>query len=415
MTLEIKENNIQKGEVKMYKSKLPEEVVLPDYEKSILNLSCSILQHFGVKPKHSTLPEVDRLLAKNPKHVVVILLDGLGINVLESTLYFKDFLRRNLVTDYSSVFPPTTTSSTTTFLSGESPIEHGWLGWDVYFDKEDKIVTCFTNNLKRTEIPVAEYNVARKYLPYKDITEQINEAGIGKANIVFPFGPDAPKDLDEWIEKIRKSCRTNEKTFTYAYWENPDHLLHLNGTKSKVVADCVNELNQKISYLCQNCPDTTFIITADHGHRDIRNCFICEDYPELHKMFARETSIEPRAASYYIKPEYKQEFPRLFNDYFSKDYVLLSKEEVLENELFGPGKPNENLTGIGDYIAAAYNAKTLVWNKECHQFKSHHAGLNKEEMRIPLICYEYKRHHIGMKVYALIAGMFILAFLIAIF
>ncbi len=117
----------------------PNEPCFPDYTDSILNLSNSILKYYGIEPFHETHPGADYLLSKNFPHVVVILLDGLGMNILERNLTYRDFLRRNLYSDYSSVFPPTTTSSTTTFLSGLSPVEHGWLGWDVYFKQEDKI------------------------------------------------------------------------------------------------------------------------------------------------------------------------------------------------------------------------------------------------------------------------------------
>lgn len=391
--------------------KLPEEVCLPNYDESILNLSCSILQHYGIKPKHPTLYSIDRLLAKNPKHVVLILLDGLGMNILESNLYYNDFLRRNLTAEYSSVFPPTTTASTTTLLSGLSPIEHGWLGWDVYFEQEDKTVTCFDNFIRGTKEPAADYHIAGKYLPYKDIITAINEAGTAKANKIFPFGPDAPKDLQEWIDAIRKSTKTNETTFTYAYWENPDHMLHAKGTRSNDVKKYIEELNQEMAYLCQECKDTTFIITADHGHKDVINHYICDDYPDIRDMLIRETSIEPRAISFFVKPECVKEFPRIFNDYFGNDYVLFTKEEIMQNQLFGPGFPNDNLTGIGDYIAAAYGSNTLYWKRNNKDFKSHHAGLSKEEISIPLITYEYKKSNAGLAVYYMIIGMFIFALL----
>ena len=394
---------------------LPEEIVLPDYNKSILNLSCSILQHYGVKPEHDTLPQADEKLKKNHQHVVVILLDGLGINILEQHLCYKDFLPRNMLTEYSSVFPPTTTASTTTFLSGKSPIEHGWLGWDVYFEQEDKTVTCFTNTLKSSTTVAADYNVARKYLPYENIIEKINKAGQAKANLVFPFGPDAHPDLNDWINTIKKTCHSNEKTFTYAYWENPDHELHIKGTKSNEITKIVEDLNSKLSILCESCPDTLFFITADHGHKDIINNLLTEDYPEINEMLIRETSIEPRAISFFVKPEYVDKFPRIFNDIFGSDYILFTREEVLKNELFGPGFANENLTGIGDYIAAAYGPRTLVQNKNCHQFKSHHAGLSKEEMSIPLICYERENKHWGLKVYYLIIALLIITLGIMIF
>jgi len=402
----------------MKKRELPDNVVLPEYKNSILNLSCSILKHFGVKTEHDSIPVVDEILRNNYKHVVVVLLDGLGINILEKHLTYRDFLRRHLLTDYSSIFPPTTTASTTTFLSGKSPIEHGWLGWDVYFEQEDKAITCFFNTLQGTNQKAADYNIPYKYLPYENIFEKINNANIGKAYGVFPFetyGFDAHPEIDDWVETIRKNCHKNEKNFTYAYWENPDEILHRQGTKSNDVAKVVQDLNARITYLCQTCPETVFFITADHGHTDINNVFLQEDYPKLAKMLIRKPSIEPRAISFYVKPEYEGSFAETFNLHFSKDYILLGKEEVRQMELFGPGRPNENLTGIGDFVAVAYSEKTILWNKNEKQFKSHHAGLSRNEMRIPLIWYENKPSHIGKILYYGIVAAFIAYLLIALF
>lgn len=396
-------------------NELPENAVLPDYENSILNLSCSILQHFGVKPEHHTLPAVDEILSRNYKHVVVVLLDGLGMNILEKHLTYKDFLRRHLLTDYSSVFPPTTTAATTTFLSGKSPVEHGWLGWDVYFEKEDKTVTCFFNTLQDSTSQAADYNIPEKYIPYENIIDKINKAGVGKAYGVFPFGIEPHPEINNWIETVRKHCHTDEKNFVYAYWKQPDSDLHLKGTNSNDISKLVQELNAKMTYLCEECPETLFFITADHGHTDIRNETLVEDYPEIAEMLIRQTSIEPRAISFYVKPEFLEKFPAKFNEKLGNDYMLLTKQQALEMELFGPGNPNQNLTGIGDFVAAACGEKTLLWNKNSKHFKSHHAGLTENEMRIPLIWYTSKRHHVGLIFYYAILAAFIVYVFIALF
>ncbi|MCQ2596455.1 MAG: alkaline phosphatase family protein [Treponema sp.] len=386
-----------------------DEPCFPDYSDSILNLSNSILNYYGVKPFHETLPGADYLLSKNFPHVVLILLDGLGMNILERNLSYRDFLRRNLYSDYSSVFPPTTTASTTTVLSGLSPAEHGWLGWDVYFKQEDKNVCCFLNTIQGTEEPAADYSVARKYLPYKNIIDLINESGKAEANAIFPFGENAYSEMHDWIRAIKESVNTPKRTFTYAYWESPDYELHRQGNRSNDVMKIINDLNAEMAYLCETTKDTLFLITADHGHEDIQNIFLQEDYPEIANMLERPCSMEPRAISFFVKDEYKDQFVREFNDKFSKDYLLFTKEEALEKELFGPGKLNENSTGIGDFVAAAISYRTILWNKNCHQFKSHHAGLRKEEMRIPLIWYGKKtRKNLGSGIFLTVIGCIVL-------
>lgn len=369
-------------------------IVFPDYSDCIVNFSSSILNHYGVKCEHETLSKVDEILAKNFTHVVVILLDGLGMDTMEKNLYFRDFLRRNLLTDYSSVYPPTTTASTTSFLSGKYPIEHGWLGWDLYFEQEDKTVTCFSNTLQNTTEKAASYDIAQKYLPYEDIFQKINNANNAKAYGVFPFdafGFTGHKEIDDWVKEVRRTINSKERTFTYAYLSSPDGVLHKSGGGSRDVEAEIRKINNIIIDLCQSAKDTVFFITADHGHINIENEFLCETYPEIANMMERPLSIEPRAISFYVKKKYKKEFPEIFNKYFGEHYMLFSKEEVLKNNLFGKGRAHENLTGIGDFIGVAIGEKTLLWNKECRQFRSHHAGMTKKEMRIPLICYQTRK------------------------
>ena len=43
----------------------------PNYDRSILSIASSVLNHFGVKDcQHKTLPEFDKLLEKNYKNII---------------------------------------------------------------------------------------------------------------------------------------------------------------------------------------------------------------------------------------------------------------------------------------------------------------------------------------------------------
>lgn len=388
------------------KKEIEEKIVYPDYNNSIVNLACSIQNHYGIKPKHPTIPQVDEILSRNYRHVVVILLDGFGLNIMNKHLYQMDFLNRHVLMEYSSVFPPTTTASTTSMLTGLTPIEHGWLGWDLYFEKEDKSVTCFTNTLQNSSDKAADYSVANKYLPYETIVDQINKTEKYKAYMVMPPVNPEFRDLSKWTYEIRKNCRKKERNFTYAYFENPDNQMHSDGTGANSVHSIIEELNATIDGLCEMSKETVFFITADHGHTDIQNSYLC-DYPEITKMLERPFCIESRAASFYVKPEYKNQFPEEFNKHFGEDYILFTKQEALDKAIFGPGFAHENLTGLGDYLAVATTSRTLVWDKNCKSFKSHHAGMTEDEMKIPLIWFENKPNKAGIISYYTVISLII--------
>ena len=80
----------------------------PDYENCLANLPNSIMNYFGVTPIGATLPLLDNCLKKRCKNIVVILLDGMGVNIMEENLDKDGFFRTHLAGCLSSVFPPLT-------------------------------------------------------------------------------------------------------------------------------------------------------------------------------------------------------------------------------------------------------------------------------------------------------------------
>ena len=69
------------------------QVQKPDYQNSILNLVNSILHNYGAPHRYTTLPEADEILKKDYRHVVLLVLDGMGVSVLERFLPEESFLR----------------------------------------------------------------------------------------------------------------------------------------------------------------------------------------------------------------------------------------------------------------------------------------------------------------------------------
>ena len=390
---------------------------LPDYHNCLVNLSNSILKKFGVKTTAETLPLADKYLEGEYKNIVVLLLDAMGISILEKHLDKDGFFRSHVVGSFDSVYPPTTVAATTSMLSGLYPNEHGWLGWDIYYPQIDKNVTVFTNTEQIREkegavpaaaypdgrakwtvdsleeaLPAAEYNVGFHCTPYKNIIEKIKDSG-GEAYAAMPFLPPYPQSMEAILRHVETLCGKPGKKFIYAYWNEPDSTMHRTGTVSSETHTMVIGLENMVQKTVSRLSDTLFMIIADHGHMDSKNCCLL-DYPEIMNCLVRQPSFEPRTLNFFIKDECMETFPHLFNRYFEDSFVLLTKDEVFSEGLFGTGNDHDGLKGmIGDYVALAVSDRSIFnTHIEAQEMPGSHAGLTKEEISIPLIVIETMRN-----------------------
>lgn len=364
------------------------DIKYPDYNNSIVNLICSVLKHYGAEYNHKTLPLFDEYLKKDYKNVVVMLLDGLGIDALKHHLDKESFLRRHLAAEISSVFPPTTTAATTSIESGLTPAEHGWLGWSLYFSEIDKIVNAFINTVKDTGEKAADYHVASKIIPYKNVYDIINETGNARAYSVSPYGTNKVSTHIEMFDEVERLCGLDGNKYIYAYCNQPDEDMHEFGCYSEQAASWIKELNEKTEKMCSLIKDSLVIVIADHGHINSKYKVV-KDYPEILKMLVRPLSVESRAACFYVKDEYKDSFKDEFYRALGKDFLLLSRQEVIEQKLFGDGKMHPKFEDfIGDFLAISIDDKGIVYSHESSQLVSNHAGMTRQEMMVPFIVVE---------------------------
>ena len=372
-------------------------VVKNNYNECLTNLACSIRKYFGLEYHHNTLTKIDDILDKyQPQNVIIILFDGMGSRILNRTLDSESFFIKNNLGEITSVFPPTTTAATTSIRTGLNPIEHGWLGWNMYIASIDKTITLFMNSEKGKKEKCSEFLEVKDKLVTKFIPDEINEIGTYKALSLFPFKTGNSKtynDLDEMFNIIINETKQEEKKFIYAYNDEPDHTMHDYGPDSNKSIDLIKERNDKTKELFNKLEDTLLIVVADHGHIKTEHIFL-NDYPEILNMLERTTSIEQRAVSFKIKKEYQEQFPKLFNQLFGEYFKLYNKQDIIDSRLFGDGVQNELfVSAIGDYLAIAYSNKCIVTDGD-EVLVSNHAGYTDDEIYIPLIVASKKRKNI---------------------
>ena len=82
------------------------------------------------------------------------------------------------------------------------------------------------------------------------------------------------------FKKIIEYSSDKAKKYIYAYYTDPDSLLHEFGNNSKEVIDCIKMLNDKSKEYIEKLENSLVIITSDHGHTDIEYYYL-ENYPDV--------------------------------------------------------------------------------------------------------------------------------------
>ncbi len=334
----------------------------------------SIKGYYGLNKEHSSNKTLDSILnLKKPKHVVFMCLDGLGISNLKYTPYLKS----KLLQISETVYPSTTACATISLQTGLYPCEHGWIGWAQYFKEYDDIIELFSGYGHYSKI---KYNIEELH---KDISFKPYYIDIVNNKEFFPsFKPNGYNTLSDMLQDIKNHINSNETSFSYAYWDQPDTTLHQFGSNDVKTKDVLSNINSQIESFVKGLSDTIVIITSDHGHIDCEE-IVLSKYNNLINTFKMNFSIEPRCTSFFIKEDMYNTFEEEFKQ-FEKYFILYKKEEFIKSDLFNKSSINKIIYDfLGDYIAVAKDKYAFLMQSK--GFKSHHAGITKDEMEIPLI------------------------------
>lgn len=369
-------------------------IIFPDYDKSLLSITSSILKYYNVDLGYKSLTNLDEILANRYKNVILYLVDAMGSKILEKHLKSDDFLIKKRISDLTTVFPSTTVAATTTAVTGLPPAVTGWFGWQQYIHEEDKNVVFFLNQDYYNEDYKFSYNVGERFVKVKYIYDLIKEKNPQVlTHEIFPeFRVKEHKTIFNQVETILKAINNESNNFIYAYWDKLDTNLHEYGTTSDIIANHLHEISKAIEYLYENIDDETLVIvTADHGQVDIEGINLWE-YEDLTSMMKHQPAIEARATAFYVKENCHEDFEQKFNSYFRDKFILYKSNELLDSGIFGLGNINSRSIGfLGDFFAIAIDKYSFRLQNAKHVHKATHAGLLVDEMLIPLIAFDKKK------------------------
>lgn len=373
----------------------------PDYDNCIINIISSIRKYYRTSAAYPTLRELDRQLDGFYKNVVLIMLNGMGKNMLENNLSRGEFLRQRFICALTSVFPSARTPSYISALTGLSPNEHAWLGHNLFFKEFGRSVSVFKNYDTYSHQPVAQQNVAQFIMPHESIFWDIKKSvianvqpfTISETGFAIPESgsyhktADTQKKLFETIEKI---CETKQHTFTFVQWNEVARAARIGGCISDEVSGVLKSFSQNLEDASVKLSDTLFIVSSGHGMADVNSEVPVHHKRELMDCMIMPPDMEGRAMSFFVKPNRKADFNRLFNESLSSDFVLLPGAEVMRKSLYGRGNTHPKISDFsGDFVACGISDKVLRYRALNEKPKALHkaecGGITDSEMIVPLI------------------------------
>lgn len=382
----------------------------PEYtNRSIVNLMSSVLQALGPNSNfHTPLQTLNPDYIRKYNNVVLLVIDGLGYNYLVNQAG-NSHLHHHLHGKLTTVFPSTTATAITTFLTGLAPQQHGLTGWFTYFQEIQQILsvlpvkTRFTmsqGNQTTIDIqslyghtPVFDRLDVNSYIvtPQNIAFSEYSLAHRGKASI-NPYG-----SLNDCFSKTRDIILGSKETkYIYTYWPMFDGMAHEKGVNSPEVAQHFQDIDSAFNTLLDSIKgsNTLLLATADHGMVDSgpEHCIELRHHRELQDMLAMPLSGERRLCYCYIKPTQHEKFRHYIESNLTEYMEIHDSDSLLQQNIYGLGPEHPQLQQrIGDFILEMKNNYTIMDTLEGENHFYHigtHGARSEDEMLVPLIIVE---------------------------
>jgi len=379
----------------------------PDYHGGgIVNLMASLTMARGGErsvyaPLHALQPEH----MQQHRNIVLLVIDGLGYHFL-TRADAGGALRAHLKGRMTSVFPSTTASAVTTFLTGLAPQQHALTGWHIWFRELGCVLTALLTRpryggsslgesdvdvgLLFDHVPVFDLLASRSCMiaPHYIAHSDFNRAHRGRAAV------RSYHTLEQMFELTAKEVRSaTEPNYVYVYWPDLDRIAHEHGIASEAAHVHLAELDAEFSRFVDRIigTDTLLIVTADHGIIDSAEDRVIElkDHPEAGAMLVLPLCGERRIAYAYVAADRARDFESYVSDVLAPYIDLRPSRELVDGNYFGPGAPHPRLRErVGDYTLIMkdnFVIRDALFGERPYTQVGVHGGMSEQEMLVPLI------------------------------
>ena len=384
---------------------------LPDYHGgSIVNLMRSIERALDARPSDaaSAYPELSALPAaalSGARNIVLLVIDGLGYDYLTGA-GAGGALHRHLKARISSVFPSTTATAVSSFLTGVGPQQHALTGWHMWLRELGCLAATLRFRPRHGGEPLSKSGIApRSVFTAEPMFDRLaaNSFVVSPANIIDSDYNVAHcglalrrpyKELPELFSALAEIVRGgSERQFIHAYTYDFDETAHSFGSASPELQQKFRQIDAAYARFLDQIAgsDTLVLAVADHGFVDSPKsaCIELEDHPQLAQTLVLPLCGERRVAYCYVQPGQEDAFEHYVQTRLDLCADLYRSAELIAQGWFGLGAANPRLAErVGHYILVMkdnYTIKDWIPGEPRYLTVGVHGGVSAAEMYVPLV------------------------------
>ncbi|MFC9896442.1 alkaline phosphatase family protein [Nocardia sp. NPDC127579] len=356
------------------------------------------------------LPAADPLGIAPNRDMVVLLIDGLGAELLTRHRAVAPTLAAHVVATLATGFPATTATSLASLALGAPCATHGIIGYS--FALPDTGSHRLFNSLRwrfdgatgpdaRADLPpeqvqphrsrlqdLAAHGVDVHYVvPAYQRTSGLTRAVFRAVGTVHPA--TTLDQVRDGILAVANHSGTGSR-FAYAYFPDLDGMGHLHGPGSQPWLAVLRDLEAVVADLLSALPGTcTLLITGDHGMIHADTVIDLDARPRLHQE-VRLIAGEARARHVYLeRPDALADVQAAWTAELTGHARVVSREQALDEHWFGPTPPEPVIAHrIGDLLAVA-EGRSVLYCPQREPLESslvgHHGAWTADEQLVPLI------------------------------
>lgn len=337
-------------------------------------------------------------------HIVVVVVDGLGLNVVDAE-HGADFLAAHVAAEITTVFPSSTPTVLTSYATARWPASHGVPSWHLYLDEIDEIATIIhfarrgddkdLGSLGLTPeqaYPVPTTASAMTWSTFGVVPEEIVDTPYSSYCRGHSPGYGYTGFQDAALAVMKHLGESGGPGFTHVYIPHVDAASHEYGIGHDVTKQAIAAVDGLLAQAAALLPpNVAVVVSSDHGLIDMdAAAHVIEPDDELIGYLEREPFGTAPSLMLQVREDRAAEFEARFRERFGDEFYLLTADEVLELELLGPA-PASPVTRrrMGNYMALSTGAPAIYYNyprtEEDRPKVANHGGLTPEEMMVPLI------------------------------